>query len=112
MATVFASTVASRWFVARRGLVTGALTAASASGQLVFLPLLTRLDDHHGWRWVGVTIALSALAVIPIVALFLRNSPSDIGLLPYGAPDDYIAPTPITRPISAALGALNDARHD
>ena len=39
MATVFASTVASRWFVKRRGLVTGALTAASASGQLVFLPL-------------------------------------------------------------------------
>lgn len=112
MATVFASTVASRWFVARRGLVTGALTAASASGQLVFLPLLTRLADHHGWRWVGVTIALCALAVIPVVALFLRNSPSDIGLLPYGAPDDYVAPTPITRPISAALGALNDARHD
>ena len=112
MATVFASTVASRWFVARRGLVTGALTAASASGQLVFLPLLTRLADNHGWRWVGITIALCALAVIPVVALFLRNSPSDIGLLPYGAPADYVAPTPITRPISAALGALNDARHD
>ena len=53
MATVFASTVASRWFVARRGLVTGALTAASASGQLVFLPLLTRLADNQGWRWVA-----------------------------------------------------------
>ena len=59
MATVFASTVASRWFVARRGLVTGALTAATASGQLVFLPLLlSRLADGVGWRWVGVTIAI------------------------------------------------------
>ncbi|MUH57060.1 MAG: MFS transporter, partial [Actinobacteria bacterium] len=67
MATVFASTVASRWFVQRRGLVMGALTAATASGQLIFLPLLTRIADHHGWRWVGFTIAISALAVVPLV---------------------------------------------
>ena len=85
MATVFASTVASRWFVARRGLVTGALTAATASGQLVFLPVLSRLAEGVGWRWVGVTIAVSALAVVPVVVLFLRDRPEDMGLLPYGA---------------------------
>ena len=112
MATVFASTVASRWFVARRGLVTGALTAASASGQLIFLPILTQLANDHGWRVVGVTIACSALAVIPLVALFLRNSPSDIGLFPYGADHTYEAPSPIVNPISTALSALNDARRD
>src|SRR5690606_33681907 len=39
MATVLAATVATRWFVARRGLVIGVLTAASATGQLVFLPV-------------------------------------------------------------------------
>ena len=81
MATVFASTVASRWFVARRGLVTGALTAATASGQLVFLPVLSRLAEGVGWRWVGVTIAIGALAVVPIVVLFLRDRPEDVGLL-------------------------------
>ncbi|MET0461123.1 MAG: MFS transporter, partial [Ilumatobacteraceae bacterium] len=81
MATVFASTVASRWFVARRGLVTGALTAATASGQLVFLPLLSRLAEGVGWRWVGVTIAIGALAVVPIVVIFLRDRPEDMGLL-------------------------------
>ena len=37
MALVFAATVAQRWFVKRRGLVTGILTAGSATGQLVFL---------------------------------------------------------------------------
>jgi len=112
MATVFASTVASRWFVARRGLVTGALTAASASGQLVFLPLLTRLADNQGWRWVGITIAISALAVIPVVAIFLRNSPADMGLLPYGADATYEAPLPLQNPIRSALSALSDARRD
>ena len=112
MATVFASTVASRWFVGRRGLVTGALTAASASGQLVFLPVLTRLAENHGWRWVGTTIALCALAVIPLVALFLRNQPSDMGLLPYGVGDDsgFAPAVPVTNPISSAFAAFTTAR--
>jgi predicted MFS family arabinose efflux permease len=110
LATVFASTVASRWFVARRGLVTGALTAATASGQLVFLPLLTRIADHHGWRWVGTVIALSALAVVPLVAIFLRNHPSDVGALPVGARSDYVPPAPIERPVRTAFDALRSAR--
>ena len=112
MATVFASTVASRWFVARRGLVTGALTAASASGQLVFLPVLTRVAENHGWRTVGVVIALCAIAVTPVVFLFLRNSPSDIGLLPFGASDNYEVPLPTTNPIRSAFEALRDAKND
>lgn len=112
MATVFASTVASRWFVARRGLVTGALTAASASGQLVFLPVLTRLADNHGWRSVGITIGICAIAVIPVVFFFLRNSPADIGLLPVGASADYAAQTPLENPVRSAFSALNAARHD
>ena len=110
MASVFASTVASRWFVGRRGLVTGALTAASASGQLIFLPILSRLAERHGWRWVGITIALCALSVIPLVTLFLRNQPSDMGLKPFGAGDDYVAPAPIDRPVAAAMGAFTSAR--
>lgn len=112
MATVFASTVASRWFVKRRGLVTGALTAASASGQLVFLPLLSRIAEQSGWRWVGIVIALCALAVIPVVFLFLRNSPADIGLLPYGATDSFVAPTPLENPIRSAFHAFRDAKSD
>ena len=112
MATVFASTVASRWFVKRRGLVTGALTAASASGQLVFLPLLSRIAEQSGWRWVGVVIALCALAVVPVVFLFLRNSPADIGLLPYGASDDFVFATTLENPIRSAFNAFRDAKSD
>ena len=40
MALAFVATVTGRWFVKRRGLVTGVLTAGGAAGQLVFLPLL------------------------------------------------------------------------
>ncbi|WP_435842511.1 MFS transporter [Streptomyces laurentii] len=84
MALAFAATVTNRWFVARRGLVTGILTAAGASGQLVFLPLLSWLVEHHGWRPAAITVALAALAVVPFVWLLLRDHPADFGLAPYG----------------------------
>ena len=66
MAGVFSATVANRWFVARRGVVLGALTAASATGQLVFLPGLAHLATTEGWRTVSVAIAVSALAAVPV----------------------------------------------
>ncbi|MFJ9644868.1 MFS transporter [Streptomyces sp. NPDC101206] len=84
MALAFAATVTNRWFTARRGLVTGVLTAAGASGQLVFLPLLSWLVEHHGWRPAAVTVSLAALAVVPFVWLLLRDHPADVGLAPYG----------------------------
>ncbi|MFI8264396.1 MFS transporter [Streptomyces sp. NPDC085665] len=84
MALAFAATVTNRWFTARRGLVTGILTAAGASGQLVFLPLLSWLGVHHGWRPAAVTVSLAAFVVAPFVWLLLRDHPADVGLAPYG----------------------------
>ncbi|MFJ3963837.1 MFS transporter [Streptomyces sp. NPDC090036] len=108
MALAFAATVTNRWFTARRGLVTGILTAAGASGQLVFLPLLAWLVDHHGWRPATVTVALAALAVVPFVWLLLRDHPADVGLPPYGG---TYAPKPAPVPGAArrALKVLLDA---
>jgi len=94
MALVFAATVANRWFVAKRGLVTGILTAASATGQLIFLPGLSHLALTYGWKSVSITVASFALLVIPFIYLFLKERPSDLGLLPYGAPADWQPPAP------------------
>ena len=92
MALVFAATVANRWFVAKRGLVTGLLTAASATGQLIFLPGLSHLAQTYGWKSVSLTVASFALLVVPFVFFFLRDKPADLGLLPYGAPADWQPP--------------------
>jgi predicted MFS family arabinose efflux permease len=89
MALVFAATVANRWFVKNRGLVVGALTAASAAGQLVFLPLLSHFAVRYGWKSVSVTIAIASLLVVPLIYLFLKESPESIGDKPYGAPEDW-----------------------
>jgi len=85
MAMAFVATVTSRWFVRHRGVVTGVLTAASAAGQLVFLPVLAHLTHTYGWRSAAVTVCLAAIAVVPLVLLLLRDHPEDVGLLPYGA---------------------------
>lgn len=106
MATILAATVANRWFVSRRGLVTGALTAASATGQVIFLQFLTRLTDEAGWRWVPVVVTIAALAAVPVAFLLLRDKPEDIGLHAYGAPAGYVtAPAP-ANPIRTAFAGL------
>lgn len=92
MALVFAATVANRWFVAKRGLVTGVLTAAAATGQLIFLPGLSQLSNTYGWKSVSITVSSFAILVIPFIYLFLRERPSDLGLLPYGAAVDWQPP--------------------
>ncbi|MGV1033651.1 MAG: MFS transporter [Microbacteriaceae bacterium] len=107
MASVFAATIANTWFVKRRGLVVGILTAGSATGQLVFLPIMANLVDAVSWRSAALLIAACALAVVPLVLIFIRSSPADIGTKPYGAPDDWVRPAPPTgNPARAALEAL------
>ena len=87
MALVFAATVAQRWFTRSRGLVTGILTAGSATGQLVFLPLVAWLAEGAGWRTAALVVSAAALAVVPLVLLLLAERPADVGLEPYGGPD-------------------------
>ncbi|MFF7330946.1 MFS transporter [Streptomyces sp. NPDC008150] len=106
MALSFAATVTNRWFTERRGLVSGILTAASASGQLIFLPVLSRLVESHGWRPAAVTVALAALAVVPLVWLLLRDHPADTGQMPYGATEFVPKPAPVRGAARRAVTVL------
>lgn len=92
MAMAFAGTVTTRWFATRRGLVTGILTAAGATGQLIFLPLLAILVENYHWQAASATVAGCALAVVPLVWWLLRDRPEDVGLRPYGATGPTPAP--------------------
>ncbi|MGY4494079.1 MFS transporter [Pseudomonas sp. TE3610] len=91
-AMVLGATVATRWFSQRRGLVVGLLSASTATGQLVFMPLLASLTEHHGWR-VGLSFICCAMAVAAVaVVMLLRDRPADMALPPYG--EAAIAPAP------------------
>ena len=111
MALGFVAVIASRWFVAKRGLVTGVLTAGGAAGNLIFLPILARLTENHGWRIAALTVATAALLVVPLVWWRLRDQPADLGVTAYGAgPEDAAPPAPAGgNAARVALSALGRA---
>ncbi|MCL4533594.1 MAG: MFS transporter, partial [Bacteroidetes bacterium] len=84
-ASVLGVAVATRWFVARRGLVMGLFGAASSAGQLVFLPFLMWLVVSVGWRGAVTALAAAVLLALLPALLLMRNDPSELGLRPYGA---------------------------
>ncbi|WP_226346721.1 MFS transporter [Agilicoccus flavus] len=92
MSMTFVATMSSRWYVRRRGLVSGILTAGNATGQLVFLPLIAALAGHHGWRTASLVVAAVSLLTVPVVLLLLRDHPHDLGLHAYGATADDPGP--------------------
>jgi len=83
MATI--STIAARWFVARRGLILGILGGAMSAGQMLVVPLSMIIIHLYGWRssflWLGNGVLLVAL---PLILAFVRDDPKDMGLEPYG----------------------------
>jgi sugar phosphate permease len=106
-ANVLGAVIATRWFVRHRGLMLGLLTAATATGQLLFLPVIAVLTAGPGWRWALVVVGGAALVMVPLALLGVRDHPADVGLRPYGAgPDD---PPPARRagnPVALAFQVL------
>jgi len=114
-ATTLAATIVNRWFETRRGLAMGLLTASSATGQMVFLPLMASMVGHYGWRSVALLVAAVAALAVPLVALFLPERPRDIGLKMYGQTEEADAASlaaeaskknPFMIAIDALLGSL------
>ena len=110
-ALTLSATIVNRWFTTRRGLVMGLLTASTATGQLVFLPLLATVVEHAGWRAVIAIVAGAVLVVTPLFLFLLKERPSDIGLRPYGEPEDapIVPPVQTGNPLVIAFSALFSA---
>lgn len=103
VAMVLGATVVNRWFVERRGLMMGLLSASTATGSLIFLPGMAALAEAGGWRPVVLAIAVVMAILTPIVWFLLPETPASIGQRPYGAPADYQAPP------AGGAGALRGA---
>jgi MFS family permease len=77
------STVA-RWFIKRRGVMTGIVVAGVGIGTTIAPPLTNWLISSHGWRNCYIIVGAAVLIVIVCAAQFLRRDPSQMGLPPYG----------------------------
>jgi sugar phosphate permease len=108
IAIVLGATVVQRWFHLHRGLALGMLTASSATGQLIFLPVLAQIVVTSGWRWAVVAVSAVALIIAPITFFIMRDRPQDVGLNPLGLPANETVPpqTAGANPFVAALSAL------
>lgn len=92
VASVLGAAVVNRWFATRQGLVMGLLSASTATGALVFLPLLAWLSSAGAWRPVVLAVSLACLVLVPLVALCVPERPEDIGTRRFGEAEDSPPP--------------------
>lgn len=109
--TVLSPYVANRWFERRRGLAVGILTASTATGQLILLPVLAIIIENYSFRWaIGLILVLS-LIMLAIILLFMKNDPKEAGILPYGLAEEIQEAVPVQKknPIGMAFQSLIEA---
>jgi MFS family permease len=94
-ASVPYSKVISRWFDQKRGLALGLAMAGTALGALIMPPLAQTLITTVGWRQAYVVLGLLVIGItIPVVGLFLKETPQRMGLWPDGA---MVAPAGVAK---------------
>ncbi len=105
--TVLSTQVANRWFVKRRGLAVGILTAATATGQLILLPVLAALIERYSWEAAVLLILALSIIMLVIIAILMRSYPRDIGVPPYGQEELESEASPsMGNPFKIAVSAL------
>ncbi|MEI9990234.1 MAG: MFS transporter [Rhizomicrobium sp.] len=107
IANVLSATIANRWFVRHRGLVTGLLAASTSTGTLIFFPALSAILEQGGWKSVIMVVSLGLAALIPLVLFFLPEMPAHVAERPFGADADHHPPPPPTaNPLRIAFAGL------
>ncbi|NBW07096.1 MAG: MFS transporter [Caulobacteraceae bacterium] len=98
VASVLGAAVVNRWFATRQGLVMGLLSASTATGALVFLPVLAWLSETGAWKPVVLAVSASCAVLIPLVALLVPERPEDRATRRFGEAAD----TPPAPPMKQA----------
>jgi MFS family permease len=78
----------SRWFVKKRGMMTGFVLAGGGIGSLVTPPIANWLITIYDWRWSYAIMGSLILVIVLLGAQFLRRDPAQLGQLPYGYDKD------------------------
>lgn len=83
-------TLISNWFVRFKGKAMGRMMVGIGVGGLVFPPTTAFLIKHFGWRSAFFCLSgIFLVTLLPLILLFIRTKPADLGLLPDGdSPSD------------------------
>ncbi|MBW2610013.1 MAG: MFS transporter, partial [Deltaproteobacteria bacterium] len=74
----------SRWFIKRRGIMTGISSAGGGVGAIIIPPIVGWLIYNYQWRTSYMIMGIVALLLIIMSAQLLKRDPAQIGLAPYG----------------------------
>ncbi|MFC1993619.1 MFS transporter [Chloroflexota bacterium] len=77
------STVA-KWFVKRRGVMTGIVTSGVGAGFMIGPFVSSNLMLSYGWRNTYFVIGIISLILLVLASQFLRRDPRQKDQLPYG----------------------------
>jgi len=97
----------ARWFVARRGVVTGFVTAGVGIGALVGPPTATALISGYDWRVSYLILGTIVLIGVTLTAQLLRRDPAQVGTVPYGV--ERLPQAAVTAPVHGLT--LKEAAH-
>jgi predicted MFS family arabinose efflux permease len=110
VASVLGAAIVNRWFATRQGLVMGLLSASTATGALVFLPLLAWLSREGDWRPTVLAVSIACLLLLPLVALLIPEHPGDVGTERHGETPGSTARAPLRQAATAMLAFTTLAR--
>jgi len=74
------------WFKGRKGLATGLAFSGSGLGGAIMIPVIGHMIELAGWRWAYRFMGVFGVAVmLPIIIIFIKNEPIDVGLEPFAS---------------------------
>ncbi|PLT50758.1 MFS transporter [Bacillus amyloliquefaciens] len=83
---VAATVVVTNWFNEKRGLAFGIMEAGFGAGQMLLVPGSLILIQWFNWKLTVVILGLILMVIVfPVILLFLRNHPGEMGLSPMGS---------------------------
>ncbi len=74
----------ARWFLKRRGMMTGIVLAGTGVGTLIAAPVADRLIATYDWRLSYIILGSILLVVVVLAAQLLKRDPTQAGQVPYG----------------------------
>jgi sugar phosphate permease len=111
VASVLGAAVVARWFAKRQGLAMGVLSASTATGSLIFLPVLAWLTSTGAWLPVVRLVGAVCLVLVPLVLWLVPEHPGDVGARRFGEDHAPAAPAPVAArdALAFAFSALGRA---
>ncbi|WP_425434979.1 MFS transporter [Paenisporosarcina indica] len=100
---VVGSIAIANWFTKKKGFALGLMSAGTAAGQLLLVPLALLLNDQFGWKTTVLILgAFLTFIISPLVYFFIRTYPSQKGIGAYGDAEAVVT-DPSSQPKSSQI---------